>query len=69
MAVAAGKVRGPLAGPGGQAARPGIRLAVYCIPAHPEELHPDTTKPNSFIELWENLLILICILFFKPRVN
>ena len=40
MAVAAGKVRGPLAGPGGQAARPCIHLAVRRTPVHPEELHP-----------------------------
>ena len=42
MAVAAGEVRGPPAGPGGRAARPCIRIAVRCIPAHPdhEELHP-----------------------------
>ena len=52
MAVTAGKVRGPLAGPGGQVARPCIqlKLAVRCIPPHPEELHPllvgATRMPN-----------------------
>ena len=44
MAVAAEKIRGPLAGPGGPGARPWVQLAVRCIPAHryiyPEELHP-----------------------------
>ena len=45
-AVTAGKVREPPAGPGGQAARPCIQIAVRCIRAHPLELHPlliDTT--------------------------
>ena len=34
MAVTAGKVREPLAGPGGQVARPRIQLVVRCIPAY-----------------------------------
>ena len=40
MEVTAVEVGEPLAGPGVQVARPCVQLVVYCILAHPEELHP-----------------------------
>ena len=40
MEVTAVEVGEPLAGPGVQIARPCVQLVVYCILAHPEELHP-----------------------------
>ena len=45
MTVTAGKVRGPLAGPRGQAARPCIQRVVCCIPAHPPAC--STTKGST----------------------